>query len=309
MHASSKTFARLPSLACDTHVHIVGARSEYPMIAERQYTAGPAALAALREHLGRCGFERTVLIQPSFYGTDNRCLLHGLRLLGDQARGVAVLDEQITDTELQALHEQGIRGIRLNVESSVGADLQALSRSLARWAERLAPLGWHIQLYAALHVVDSLRELLDSLPVDLVLDHFAMAGMRDRLTAPSLAGLKSLLLTGKVWVKLSAPYRPPVAQTSKVSDAHTQVSDSASQLRNFAPLAAEFLQIAPHRVLWGSDWPHTQREAGKGAHEESLYRSVTWGSLVQQIHAWLPTQQLLQSVLVDNPAALYWKRT
>ncbi len=307
MHASSKTFARLPSLACDTHVHIVGTRSQYPMIAERQYTAGPATLAALREHLGRCGFERTVLIQPSFYDTDNRCLLHSLRLLGDHARGVAVLDEHITDTELQALHEQGIRGIRLNVESSAGTDLQTLSRSLARWAERLVPFGWHIQLYAGLDVVDALRELLESLPVNLVLDHFAMAAMQARFTTPALAGLQALLSTGKVWVKQSAPYRPPVAQTSKLSEADIQVSDSTSQLRNFAPLAAEFLQVAPRRVLWGSDWPHTQRETGKHAHEESAYRSVTSECLVQQIHAWLPTPQLLQSVLVDNPAALYWK--
>ncbi len=297
----------MPPLACDAHVHVVGAQSQYPMIEQRQYSAGPATWRDLQVHLSRCGLERAVIVQPSFYGTDNRCLLQNLRHLGDYGRGIAVLEERVDDRQLQRLQRQGIRGVRLNVESSTGKDTQAFAQRLSYWAQRVAPLGWHIQLYAALGVIAALADTIQRLAVDLVLDHFAMTPMharfapskyagarnqKDEFEQPELARLVMLMNSGRVWIKLSAPYRPPIAQSV--------------QVRDFSSLAREFLKLNPQRMLWGSDWPHTQREAGKVPHQISAYRPIAAGSLVQQIHEWLPTAQLRQTVLVDNPTALYW---
>jgi predicted TIM-barrel fold metal-dependent hydrolase len=297
----------LPPLACDAHVHVVGAQSQYPMIEQRQYTAGLATLHDLQAHLSRCGLERAVIVQPSFYGADNRCLLQSLRGLGDQGRGIAVLEEQVGDRQLQRLQQQGIRGVRLNVESSTDKDTQTFAQMLSYWAQRIAPLGWHIQLYAALGVIAALADTIQRLTVDLVLDHFAMTPMhmrlapskyagarnqKDEFEQPELSRLMKLLESGRVWIKLSAPYRPPIAQPE--------------QVRDFSALASEFLKLNPQRILWGSDWPHTQREVGKTRHQISAYRPIAAGSLVQQIHEWLPTAELRQTVLVDNPSALYW---
>src|SRR5690606_23587443 len=101
----------IPALACDCHVHVVGDFSRYPMLANRPYTAGVASVADLRAHLSRIGFQRAVIIQPSFYGTDNRCLIDALEEMGGDARGVVVLNADASRHELLRLNEAGVRGV------------------------------------------------------------------------------------------------------------------------------------------------------------------------------------------------------
>jgi predicted TIM-barrel fold metal-dependent hydrolase len=285
------TATNLPPGACDCHVHAVGAPSDYPMVAERQYTPGPAPLDALRQHLARNGLERTVIIQPSFYGTDNSCMLHTLHDLHGAGRGVAVLDTSASDAELRALHARGIRGLRLNVESSGTGDAQALSAALTYWAGRVAALGWHLQIYAVLDALHAIHTVLQQLHVPIVLDHFAMVQDSTRQDDVRAQAVLSLVRCGRAYVKLSAPYR--------IASTHTPDFDAV------AGIAAMYLQANPERVLWGSDWPHTNREQGKTAHEVSAYRSIEPATLQQGIHAWLPTAALRTQVLVDNPARLY----
>jgi predicted TIM-barrel fold metal-dependent hydrolase len=261
------------------------------MVAERHYTPGPASVNELRDHLQRNSLQRTVIIQPSFYGTDNRCMLQALQDLQGAGRGVAVLDKSASDADLRALHTQGIRGLRLNVESSGDGDIQAISAALQYWAQRIAALGWHLQIYASLDALHALSSVLQNLSVPIVLDHFAMvldATAHDDRRAQAVL---SLVRSGRAYVKLSAPYRVKSSPTPK-PDA-------------VAVLAARYLQANPERVLWGSDWPHTNREAGKAAHEVSAYRRLEPTVLQQGIHAWLPTAELRTQVLVYNPARLY----
>jgi predicted TIM-barrel fold metal-dependent hydrolase len=281
----------LPPGACDCHVHVVGPTQDYPMVQERQYTPGPALLGDLRQHLARNGLERTVIVQPSFYGTDNTCMLDSLRQLAGAGRGVAVVGKAASDAHLRALHAQGIRGLRLNVESSGTGDTQATSAALQYWAERIAALGWHLQIYAALDALQAITPRLQSLRVPIVLDHFAMVQDNTSPDDARFQAVLQLVQSGRAYVKLSAPYR--------IQSLTTQAADAVNRI------AQRYLQANLERVLWGSDWPHSNREPGKSAHEVSAYRLVGHDVLLGGLHAWLPSEALRQRVLVDNPAQLY----
>jgi predicted TIM-barrel fold metal-dependent hydrolase len=282
---------QLPLGACDCHVHVVGPQAAYPMIAQRQYTPPAASVEGLRAHMQRVGLSRAVIVQPSFYGFDNRCLLDCLRELGDAGRGVAVVDESIEDAQLRSMSAQGVQGIRFNLESSRAPDRGCLLDGLARWGERLAPLGWHIQIYASLDAIANAMSELGQLPVPVVLDHFAMALSPVQGEDARVQAVISLVRSGKAFVKLSAPYRLGGAM---------QQTQAAAAL-----LAAKYLRTNPERVLWGSDWPHTQREPGRSPHEVSAYRQVSSPELAHGLEAWLPRADLRERVLVKNPEALY----
>ncbi|CAG2136816.1 hypothetical protein CUPL110328_17985 [Cupriavidus plantarum] len=51
-----------------------------------------APVSAYRQLQARIGTSRTVVVTPSTYGTDNACTIDALRQLGEQARGVAVVN-------------------------------------------------------------------------------------------------------------------------------------------------------------------------------------------------------------------------
>jgi predicted TIM-barrel fold metal-dependent hydrolase len=218
-------------------------------------------------------------------------MLDSLDRLDGRGRGVAVPDDAVDAAGLQALHRRGVRALRINVESAGLRDAGTVRAALGRWAGRVEMLGWHLQLYAALDTIAALAEHLARLPVPVVLDHFAMVPAALAPDHPRAAPLLGLLRSGNAYVKLSAPYRLGAADLA----AHTDV----------AAWAAAFLAAAPDRVLWGSDWPHTDREPGKAAHEVSRYRTLPQDMLERCIATWLPTPQLRQQVLTDNPARLY----
>lgn len=286
MSLSHKT---LPAGSCDCHTHVVGDEARYPMMADRHYTPGPAPHEALLEHMQRTGVQRTVIVQPSFYGTDNRCMLESLARLQGAGRGIAVVDRDIEAASMWSMHLAGVRGLRINIESAGVRDALALEEPLRYWVGRIADFGWHLQIYASHQTTAAMATTLASLSVPIVLDHFAMVPAAVDANDPQLRQLLDLLESGNVYLKLSAPYR--IAASDPVASA--------------TRLAHLFLSTHPQRMLWGSDWPHTNREAGKAAHEVSRYRSIPSETLVDSIQKWLPSPELQKQVLVDNPARLY----
>lgn len=281
----------LPAGACDCHTHVVGPRAGYAMVAERHYTPDTATSSELRSHLARNGLRRAVIVQPSFYGTDNRCLLDSLEQLGGAGRGVAVVGDNADAGDLRLLHQRGIRALRINVESAGMRDALAVSTLLERWSERVEPLGWHLQIYASMDTISGAATALASLTVPVVLDHFAMIPADTPRDDPRARTILDLLARGNVYAKLSAPYR--------------MQQDGAPDPARVAAWAQAFVAANSARILWGSDWPHTNREAGKVAHEVSRYRDIPHGSLGSDLSRWLPTPALMQQVLVDNPRNLY----
>lgn len=277
-----KPAVAVPAGACDCHVHVYDSRfAPAPGARLLPPDASAGDYGPLQR---RIGTTRTVLVTPSTYGSDNGCMLEGLVALGEQARGVAVIDGSEGDGELQRLHALGVRGVRLNLSLGVSgtADL------LEPLAARIAPLGWHLQLLVAPDLLASLASVLRRLPVPLVFDHFGRIAPAQAGTHPAHALLLELLAEGKAWIKLSGGYI--------VSPLHT-VEDPALDA-----LAHSYLRCAPDRVLWGSDWPHATATAGVQPLPDDA-RQVD--RLAQWIDGAGQGAATLHSVLVDNPSALY----
>lgn len=275
----------LPDGACDCHVHVIGAPAAFPMVPDRHYTPGPAPLDALRRHMAVLGLRRAVIVQPSVYGTDNRCMLDALDRLDGAGRGVAVPADDVAPAELRRMHARGVRGVRINLESAGSQDIAMLEAMLARWSERIADLGWHVQLYAASGVVAALADRIAALPTRVVLDHFALMATAPGAGEPWTT-IGDLLRTGRVLAKLSAPYRLPAPGSA-------------------GAWARTFVEAAPASLLWGSDWPHTARQAEAGRRGISAYRRIAPSELADALRAWLPSPGLRRLVLADTPTALY----
>lgn len=268
---------RTPRGACDCHMHVYDCR--FPAMPGAQLTPPDALVADYQRLQARLGLERTVVVTPSTYGTDNASLRDALSQLGPHARGVAVVNGSVSDAELQTLHASGVRGIRFNQTISDVTPLDALEPL----AERIAPLGWHIQLLLRADDLATLEPRLQRLAVPVVFDHLG------RLPAPAMrhpgyAVIRRLLDEGRAWVKLSGAYLGSVLADGRYPDADL--------------LARSFLAAAPRRVVWGSNWPHPTASAGRHARPDDV-------ALLELLAHWVDDEQLFTRVLADNPAALY----
>ena len=286
MEEAARDLTPSPDGGCwDAHVHVF--RADAPVQAGH-YRPGHFPLERIEAEAAACGVRHLVLVQPSVYGTDNRCLLDALDRLDGAGRGVAVPPEDAMPVELRRMHARGVRGVRgvrLNLESSGSQDVAVLAAMLARWSGRIADLGWHVQLYAASDVIAALADRLAALPTRVVLDHFALIAHALGAKGPG-AAIKDMLRTGRVLVKLSAPYRLPTPALA-------------------AAWARAFVETSPTSVLWGSGWPHTTRQPEAGRLGVSAYRRIAHGDFADAVQAWLPSPDLRRLVLFDTPADLY----
>ncbi|APW40889.1 amidohydrolase [Rhodoferax koreense] len=267
----------VPAGACDCHVHVYDA--SYPAVPGARLTPPDASVADYRRLQRRTGTQRVVFVTPSTYGSDNRPMLEALATFGDAARGVAVVDASIDAATLRRLHDAGVRGVRLNL--SLG--LTNSAEQMAPLAARIADLGWHLQLLMPPAQLATLGPALRALPVPVVFDHFGRI-------SPSMAGhaahrlVLELLAEGRAWMKLSGGY--------------IVTEQGPPGYGDIAPLARSYLAVAPHRMLWGSDWPHASASAG----HQPLPDDARQMALLAD---WAETPASLQRVLVDNPAELY----
>jgi D-galactarolactone isomerase len=266
---------KLPSNACDCHFHIFDPR--FPFAPGVMLRPEPASVAQYREVQRQLGTERGVLVQPSSYGTDNRCTLAALAALGAAGRAVAVLDDTVTDAELQRLHGLGVRGIRFN-QVQAGATTVAM---MAPLAARVAPLGWHLQVHMTAEQLVAHEALLGALAAPLVLDHGARIPLGENADHAALRVLRRLLDGGRTWVKISAPY---LLSATGAPDYEDAVAHGRALVR-----------VAPERVLWGSDWPHvTEREQRPRLDDLLAY---LWNCA--------ETEAVVARITVDNPGHLY----
>jgi len=281
----------VPDGACDCHVHVFGPAADYPYDPARTYTPGDAPLHALRALHRGLSVTRTVIVQPSPYAADNRCTVDALIALEGAGRGVAVIDAATSDADLRAMHEAGVRGVRVNLETAGEHDPAAAWEHLQAAARRVEPLGWHVQTYTNLATLDALSDRLARLPVPLVVDHFGRAQAALGTTQPGFSALCDLLADGRVYVKLSAPYR-----ISREPD-----------YRDAAAIARALIEANPQRVLWGTDWPHPGSAAGVPLTVDRItpFRAEDNGRALQRCLQWAGTDDRARLLLAENPARLY----
>jgi len=282
----------VPAHACDCHTHIVGDPARFPLFPGRTFTpetALPEEMSALHRALH---IERVVIVAPSFYGTDNSCLLYGMKARGATARGVAVIDDKTPESDLDAMGKAGVRGIRLNLQTT-GAVEPAVGRQRFQAAvARLKSRGWHIQVYSGLAVVSAIKDLVLDAPMPVVFDHFGGARAALGLDQPGFADLVELVHSGKAYVKISGAYR-----------ASTQAPDYA----DVVPFAKALIAANADRVVWGTDWPHpdTTMTPGRRPTDVTPMLQIDDGRLLNQLAVWAPDAALRRKILVDNPARLY----
>src|SRR5258707_4306961 len=193
----------VPAGACDCHTHIHGDPEKFPFFSGRVYTpelASPEEMSALHKALR---IERVVIVTPSVYGTDNSATLFGMKARGATARGVAVIDDKTPESDLDAMGQAGIRGIRLNLATG-GVSDPAVGRPRFQAAvERVKARGWHIQIFTNLPMITATKDLVAASPVPVVFDHFGGAQARLGVEQPGFADLVELVRSGKAHVKIS----------------------------------------------------------------------------------------------------------
>jgi 2-pyrone-4,6-dicarboxylate lactonase len=265
----------LPLNTCDAHFHVF--EHGYPSVAKPHYTFPDGSLRQYVELCDYVGIDRMVLVQPSYYGTDNRLTIETLRKLGDRARGIVMIDEVISETELDAFHAAGVRGIRLDLFARAHWARPDIHRYIHQMQQRARQRGWHIQFYTPGYVVRDLIPFLATLDDPFVIDHMGYMLEEDGLTDKDFQQLLELLKGGKAWLKLSAPYR-------------------IAKKRGYgavAHLAQGIIQTRPDRAIWGTDWPHLT----DGSRDT--------GELINLLLDWAPDEAVRHQILVENPARLF----
>jgi predicted TIM-barrel fold metal-dependent hydrolase len=282
----------VPAGACDCHTHIHADPDKFPFYSGRVYTPEPASpeeMSALHKALH---IERVVIVTPSVYGPDNSATLFGIKARGPTARGVAVIDDKTSESDLDALQQAGFRGIRLNLATGGINDPNVGRTRFTAAVERMKARGWHVQLFTSLAMISAIKELVAASPVPAVFDHFGGAEAALGVEQPGFSDLLDLVKSGKAYVKISGAYR-----ASKLAPDYPDV----------VPLAKALIAANPDRIVWGTDWPHPDSVTPPGHRVTDvtpLYQ-IDDGRLLNQLPVWAPDAAIRKKILVDNPARLY----
>ena len=282
----------VPDGACDCHTHIHGDPEKFPFFSGRIYTpemALPEEMAALHEALH---MQRVVIVTPSVYRTDNSATLHGMKARGADARGVAVIDDKTSESELDAMGRAGVCGIRLNLATGGTTD-PAVGRPRFQAAiERVKSRNWHVQVYTNLMMVSAIKDLVAAAPVPVVFDHFGGARAELGPHQPGFSELVELVRSGKAYVKISGAYR---------------VSKLAPDYADVVRLAKALISANPERIIWGTDWPHPNSATppGRNPSDVNPLFQIDDGRLLNQLPVWAPVPSIRETILVQNPTRLY----
>jgi D-galactarolactone isomerase len=267
---------KAPPNACDCHMHVYSSR--FPAAPNAELRPPDASADAHRLLQKRLGTTRTIVVNPSTYGTDNSCTLDAIAQFGAGARGVAVVDTSVTDAELKRLNDLGVRGIRFNLVQS-GATTIDMVEPLSK---RVNDLGWHVQIHMLGDAIVENDDLFQRLPSPIVFDHMGHIPQPAGVDHPAFALVLKMLDRGRTWVKLSGAYMetkvgpPSFADVSKVAQA--------------------YVKAAPERLVWASDWPHPTEKADSKPDDAVLFDLLA---------DWAPDEAIRNRILVDNPVALY----
>jgi 2-pyrone-4,6-dicarboxylate lactonase len=284
----SKPRFKLPAGAVDAHCHVFGPGNVFPYAPERKYTpcdASKEQLFALRDHLG---FDKNVIVQATCHGSDNRALVDALKASNGKAKGVATVNRNVTDAELQEMHAAGVRGTRFNFVKRL-ADFTP-REVLLEIANRIAPLGWHVVIYFEAVDLPELYDFFTTLPTTVVVDHMGRPDVTEPVDGPEFElFVKMMREHSNIWSKVSCPERLSVSGPKALNGEQNAYAD-------VVPFAKRLVDTFPDRVLWGTDWPHPNLKD----------HMPDDGSLVDFILQIATTPELQQKLLVDNPTRLYW---
>ena len=288
----TKPAFKLPAGSVDAHCHVFGPGDEFPFAPERKYTpcdASKAQLFALRDHLG---FARSVVVQATCHGADNRAMVDACRASNGKARGVATVKRSVTESELQQLHAAGVRGVRFNFVKRL-VDFTPKDE-LLEIAACISELGWHVVIYFEAVDLPELWDFFTVLPTTVVVDHMGRPDVALPIDGPQFSlFLEFMRRHPNVWSKVSCPERLSVSGPPALPG---KIGGERSAYRDVVPFARRVVEAFPDRVLWGTDWPHPNLKQ----------HMPDDGLLVDFIPHIAVTPELQKKLLVTNPMRLYW---
>lgn len=262
----------------DCHAHVFGPYERFALSPERSYTPAEALLPQYMALLQRLGLSHGVLVHPSAYGDDHTLLLHALAAQST-LRGVVVVRPD-SPLSLGGLHARGVRGARFSHRSGAGANFKGSASwsDLQAMAPALADAGLHAELWTDCRALPAIADAVLDLPVQVVIDHMGVFDARAGVDEPGFRTLLRLLESGKVWVKLCA-YR------NLLAEADWEVG---------RPFQQKMIEVAPDRLVWGSDWPHLNVKPAPDPIQ-----------LLDTFMAWADDEAVVRQVLQANPVNLY----
>ena len=269
----------LPPLSCDSHCHVFGPADRFPYAPSRKYTPPDASKEKLAELHQILGLERAVLVQASCHGTDNTAMLDAIATSAGRYRGVCNASTEFSNSDFQSLHVGGVRGVRFNFVKHLGGapDLDAM-RSII---DRVAHLPWHVELHFDAKDLLEYEALFDEIPIPIVLDHMGRIPVADGVEqAPFQMLLRKFAKSEHLWVKISGSER---------------ISVSGPPFEDAVPFAQALIEVAPERVIWGTDWPHPNIKK----------HMPNDADLVDLLLKMIKDETTRHQVLVSNPTRLF----
>lgn len=268
----------VPPGTIDSHTHIFGPQALFPYSPKRPYTPPEAPLVAFATLHGKLGIERAVIVNATVHGTDASPVLDAIARSGGRYKGIVNINDSFDAKALAKLNDHGIRGCRFTFISYLGGppDMGVFERAIPK----IAPLGWHVDLYLEAKMIPQMAPRLKKLPVPYVIDHMGLPKAADGLDQPNFQALLKLLREDdKAWVKVMGLER---------------ATASGPPFHDAIPFAKALIETAPDRVIWGSDWPHP-----------NVKFMPNDGDLVDLIPQYCPDPAARQKLLVDNPKRLF----
>lgn len=224
------------------------------------------------------GMTHGLVVNPQAgYATDNACMLDAIARSRGRLKGIALIDHQTTDRELQRLADGGVVGARFNLLFSHATSIRGDAG--IRLLERVRDVGWFAQIYFRGD------ELLDALPVlqasrvPIVADHL---GAPDSTRPISQPGFQALLRLGRegAAVKLSGAFR-----SSKRPWPHDDLD----------PFVAALIDaFSVDNCVWGSDWPYVR-----------MQQRMDYGPQRALLDRWIPDADARRKVLWNTPSRLF----
>jgi 2-pyrone-4,6-dicarboxylate lactonase len=267
----------LPPGTIDCHFHVFGPEHAWPYAPGRSYTPPDAPLADYERLAATFGISRSVIVQPSPYGMDNRRSLEAVATSRLPMRAVLVLDPSVTDAQLAEYDRLGARGVRFNLLFGAGLAVQTAQA----FADRIRELGWHLQFLADVSTMDDLPRLARRLRVPVVFDHLGHVPASKTVVDAGFQNLLALVREGLAWVKLSGTYRTTGRTSTPYDDTR--------------PFIDALIAANPERLVWGTDWPHPS--ISPPMPDDT--------ALVDQFNAWVQDPAMCERIFVRNPEQLY----
>ena len=280
----------LPEGSCDSQIHVFGDAADYPPHHPKPLYSPPEGEGLIGEALAiheKLDIHRLVIVNATIYATDVRLLCDTLRALpSDKARGIAIVDNSVTDRQLADMHDAGVRGARFNFQPRFG--LVPDIAEFHRQAARLAEMGWMAKVFCGPAELEAMEGELRKTKINILLDHMGQIAVEGGVAQPAMQRLLNLLAEERFWMMLS-------------NGDHLTHEYPWDEI---VPFGHAFYKAAPDRCVWGSDWPHVARWIHPRPKPYTLHPSGFAGKLALGLR-YLPDTAAVQKVFADNPARLF----